>query len=257
MVGIFLAAVILASWIVSLLLLLLVDPSTIPIVGVIFAILIRTFLHTGLFVIGHDAMHNSLLPNNRRINRWLGAIAVGLYASISYSKCCLNHQKHHHHPGQIHDPDFHDGTHTQPLCWYLKFIREYITVASILKLIGGWGLLLWGMSQFFQVFWSSVALFGMLPFVLSSVQLFVFGTYFPHRMPNSRVTGDRSSDHLKNQPKIHPKIHLKTHWGLWLWSFFTCYHFGFYHQVHHQFPKVPWHKLPVAQTQADLPLVKF
>ncbi len=37
--------------------------------------LIRTFLSTGLFVIGHNAMHQSLLPNHRRINRWIGAIA--------------------------------------------------------------------------------------------------------------------------------------------------------------------------------------
>lgn len=249
MVGIFLAAIILASWLVSLLLLLLVDPSTIPIAGVVVAIFVRTFLHTGLFVIGHDAMHDSLLPNNRKINQWMGAIAVGLYASISYSKCCINHQQHHRYPGQTHDPDFHDGTHTQPLCWYLKFIREYITAASILKLISGWGLLLWGMSQFFQVFWSSAVLFVMLPFVLSSVQLFVFGTYFPHRMPDSQVAGDRPAD--------HPKTHSKMHWGRWLWSFLTCYHFGYYHRAHHQFPKVPWHQLPAAQARADRPLVKF
>lgn len=246
MVGMFLAAVILASWIASLLLLLVVDPSTIPIVGIIFAVFVRTFLHTGLFVIGHDAMHDSLLPNNRRINQWMGAIAVGLYASISYPKCCINHQKHHRHPGQIQDPDFHDGIHTHPLCWYLKFLQEYVTVSSLLRCVTGWGLLLWMLSQVFQIFWVSIVLFVVLPFVLSSVQLFVFGTYLPHRgdqrhqMPDSPLQGDRSP-------------HLQSRWGLWLWSFFTCYHFGYYHQAHHQFPNIPWYQLPAAQARADLP----
>jgi beta-carotene ketolase (CrtW type) len=27
------------------------------------------------------------------------------------------------------------------------------------------------------------------------------------------------------------------------WSFITCYHFG-YHQEHHEYPHVPWWKLP-------------
>ncbi|WP_448598933.1 fatty acid desaturase [Thermoleptolyngbya sp.] len=33
-------------------------------------------------------------------------------------------------------------------------------------------------------------------------------------------------------------------WRQWLWSFFTCYHFGHYHPVHHRFPRIPWYRLP-------------
>jgi beta-carotene ketolase (CrtW type) len=240
--GIFLAAVILAGWFVSLLLLLSVEPASLSIHGIIIAVLIRTFFHTGLFVIGHDAMHQSLLPNHRRINHWIGAIAVGLYASISYSKCRANHQQHHRYPGQMHDPDFHDGTHTHPICWYLKFIQEYVVVSSILGLLSGWGLLLWGMSRVVPIVWSSVILFVLLPFVLSSVQLFVFGTYLPHRNdqrpqpPEVLGPGDRPVCALSHSSP--------SFWRQWLWSFFTCYHFGHYHPVHHRFPRIPWYRLP-------------
>lgn len=242
MAGIFLSALILAGWVISLLLLLSVEPASLSVHCIIIAVLIRTFLHTGLFVIGHDAMHQNLLPNHRQINHWMGAIAVGLYASISYSKCCVNHQRHHCYPGQIHDPDFHNGTHTHPLCWYLKFIREYIAVSSILRLLSGWGLLLWGMSRFVPIVWSSVFLFVLLPFVLSSVQLFVFGTYLPHRdeqkhrSPELLRLGDRPDCSLSCSPQ--------RLWGRWLWSLFTCYHFGYYHPAHHRFPRIPWYQLP-------------
>ncbi|WP_297084165.1 fatty acid desaturase [Thermoleptolyngbya sp. C42_A2020_037] len=238
MAGIFLAAVILTGWVVSLLLFLLVDSASLSVPGVVFAVLLRTFLHTGLFVIGHDAMHQNLLPNHRRINHCIGAIAVWLYAAIAYSTCCANHHQHHRYPEQTRDPDFHDGTHTHPLCWYSKFIREYLSVSSILGLLGGWGLLLWGMSQVVPMAWSRVVLFVLLPFVLSSVQLFVFGTYLPHRgesghqVPESLRPGDRT---------LNPS---QTQWRPWLWSFFTCYHFGQYHPLHHRFPRVPWYQLP-------------
>jgi fatty acid desaturase len=31
-----------------------------------------------------------------------------------------------------------------------------------------------------------------------------------------------------------------------IWSFITCYHFS-YHWEHHQYPHLPWYKLPLAR----------
>jgi beta-carotene ketolase (CrtW type) len=70
-----------------------------------------------------------------------------------------------------------------------------------------------------------VLLFCTLPLMLSSLQLFVVGTYLPHR---------RSSDRAQHIDSL----------GLPEWlSLLACYHFG-YHLEHHQDPQLAWHELP-------------
>ena len=64
--------------------------------------------------------------------------------------------------------------------------------------------------------------------ILSAVQLFYFGTYLPHRGPHVNEHRARSNDFST------------------LWSFLTCYHFG-YHLEHHRYPMVPWWRLPTAR----------
>ncbi len=72
----------------------------------------------------------------------------------------------------------------------------------------------------------SLLLFWFLPIVLSSMQLFLFGTYLPHRSEDSENSHHAVSS---NYPLIL--------------SFLTCYHFG-YHWEHHEYPHLPWYKLP-------------
>jgi len=73
----------------------------------------------------------------------------------------------------------------------------------------------------------NVLLFFSLPLLLSSLQLFVFGTYLPHRA-------------LEPQAEAHRPRSLNL--PVWL-SLLTCYHFG-YHWEHHQYPWLAWHQLP-------------
>ena len=68
-----------------------------------------------------------------------------------------------------------------------------------------------------------------VPQVLSSVQLFYFGTYLPHR-PTSPYQGEGLHKARSNS------------YPTWL-SLITCYHFG-YHFEHHYAPFVPWWSLP-------------
>jgi beta-carotene ketolase (CrtW type) len=70
--------------------------------------------------------------------------------------------------------------------------------------------------------------FWMLPSFLSTLQLFVFGTYLPHRGDHHHTTQSRSQN--------------KNH----LLAFFSCYFFGYHHE-HHAFPYLPWWMLPQAK----------
>ena len=68
-----------------------------------------------------------------------------------------------------------------------------------------------------------------IPQVLSSVQLFYFGTYLPHR-PGLPFEGEGLYKTRSNS------------YATWL-SLLTCYHFG-YHYAHHRAPWYPWWRLP-------------
>ncbi|MBE9041076.1 beta-carotene ketolase, partial [Oscillatoriales cyanobacterium LEGE 11467] len=66
--GIFSASVILTLWVGSLVWLLPADLSNFPIWGIAAIFLVRMFLHTGLFITPHDAMHGTICPTLPRIN---------------------------------------------------------------------------------------------------------------------------------------------------------------------------------------------
>lgn len=237
-IGLLLAIIILSLWVISLIGLLSVPFPTISLGWIILAVLGRTLLQTGLFVITHDAMHINLIPNSKWLNDIIGTVAISLYACLPYQHCCINHRKHHQHPAQIGDPDFHNGIHTHPVLWYLMFLQSYLSIRSIILLLLNGCLLFWGLSCLFQISVMHLLLFWGLPLILSSIQLFFFGTYLPHRQEfASSSTADSKQTNLLSV----------------LWSLLSCYHFGFYHWEHHQFPKTPWYRLPkTAISQAHM-----
>ncbi len=192
------------------------------------AILGRTFLHTGLFVVGHDAMHGSVCPQYPRCNDFIGQVATGLYACLPFQSCRDKHWAHHRHPGQWRDPDFHPGQTAHPVGWYLRFLQTYLTPMQLGRLVLQWGLLLGLLSGVGSVPAANLWWFWVLPFLLSSVQLFIFGTYLPHR-PYPHLPANR-----------HHAV--SSHWPM-VWSFLSCYHFG-YHWEHHEYPWMPWYGLP-------------
>lgn len=230
LVGLVVAIAIVGLWFSSLIFLLPVSLDHASLVWVGLAILGRTFLHTGLFVLAHDAMHMNLIPCSQRFNDWIGILALGLYACLPYKQCRRNHWKHHRYPAQVGDPDFHDGIHRHPVHWYLKFMRSYLSIQLLVTWIVNWGLIFLGLNQVVQVSLVNLLLFWLVPLALSSMQLFFFGTYLPHR---TQCQAANYSDRWQSG-------------GLLLWSFLTCYHFGHYHWAHHQYPNTPWYKLPIA-----------
>ena len=100
----------------------------------------------------------------------------------------------------------------------------------------------------------NLIVFWVVPSLLSSAQLFYYGTYLVHReLP---LQGQQSTESTQNSPTSDtqasnpeaPSIH--STYRPYFWSLVTCYHFG-YHQEHHEFPNVPWWKLPGISKQTQ------
>jgi beta-carotene ketolase (CrtW type) len=221
----------LLGWLGSLIALLALDLGRVTGVAglslLVLAVLGRTLLQTGLFIVGHDAMHGVLLPERQRWNDRLGALVLLLYAGLAYPDCRRNHRLHHRFTATGRDPDFHGDPHAGALGWFGRFMAGYLTAGQMGRLLGGWALLALIACRVSPTGWLNVLLFCTLPLLLSSLQLFLFGTFLPHR-------GQRA-------PQCCPEA-ASLDLPPWL-SLLACFHFG-YHREHHDRPELPWFELP-------------
>ncbi len=203
------------------------------------AVLGRTFIQTGLFVVAHDAIHGSVVPNDVRSNHTIGKLALMLYALLPYQLLATNHWQHHRQPGQAGDPDFHDGIHDNVVLWYLKFMKGYLDRRQRIVLFFGMKAIFFTLYLGFHVAVPNLFLFWVFPIVLSSLQLFIFGTYLPHRGAVRETDPQIRSTHRSTHNATSSNYST-------FWSFLTCYHFG-YHWEHHEYPLLAWYELPSAR----------
>lgn len=182
------------------------------------------WLNVGLFIVAHDCMHGSLSPGRPAANLWVGRVAMALYAGFWFDGFLAKHHAHHRHAGTADDPDFAADHPTRFWPWYLLFFRRYFGLRefAVLFAISWFYLLILGAPLL------NLLLFWALPSILSSLQLFAFGTYLPHRHGPVEF-GDR---HRARSNDYHPLL-----------SLLTCFHFGYHHE-HHRAPHLPWWKLP-------------
>lgn len=196
-------------------------------------VLLQTWLTVGLFIIAHDAMHGSLVPGRLRANRFIGKLALLLYAGFDYDRLIIKHFQHHKHSGSADDPDF-DANHPRSFWpWFVTFFGRYF----------GWRELLFqavvaNLALFvFQAKLANLLLFWAVPALAAAVQLFYFGTYRQHRHGDVPFV-DRHNARSDDFPP-------------WL-SLLTCFHFGYHHE-HHEAPHLPWWKLPSMRHNRALP----
>ena len=201
---------------------------------VLVIVLLRAQMQTGLFIVAHDAMHGLVCPERIKTNHAIGALALMAYAGVSYHRCQRQHQRHHQQPGTAHDPDFPADQRCSVLRWYGQFLLRYLSAGQMLRLLGGWALLVWLTATATSLDWRAAALrvllVATLPLVLSSWQLFVVGTYLPHR------------GQCVPEQNAHP---ISLNLPPWL-SLLACFHFG-YHREHHDNPGLNWFQLPSAR----------
>ncbi|WP_375461376.1 fatty acid desaturase [uncultured Enterovirga sp.] len=197
-----------------------------------FLVALQCWLNVGLFIIAHDAMHGSLAPFRPRLNRAVGRLCLALYAGFSFDRLITKHFAHHRHSGTEDDPDFHADEPRGFWRWYVAFFRRYFSwreFAILSGLILAYVVVLGASPVNMAVFWG-------VPAILSSAQLFYFGTYLPHRHEDEPF-GDthraRSNEYS------------------WLASLLSCFHFGYHHE-HHEHPNVPWWRLPSVRSRPSV-----
>ncbi len=218
--GLFIGLVIIGLWLAFLLFLLNYtiywsNPA------IILFILLQTHLYTGLFITAHDAIHGVVIENSKKINFIIGFFCATLFAFNYYPILLKKHHQHHQFVVTDQDPDYYNGGFW---VWYFKFIKEYVTIWQIACMAITYNLLkLIFLSENLVLFW-------MLPAILSTLQLFYFGTYLPHK-----------GEHAKND--IYKARSQKINHFL---AFFACYFFGYHHE-HHAQPYLPWWKLAEAR----------
>lgn len=181
------------------------------------AIYLQTHLYTGLFITSHDAMHGSV-SSDKRINLLIGRITSLLFAFNFYDRLLVKHHQHHRHVATEKDPDYHESGNFW--LWYWNFIKRYITVKQLLLVT----ICLQLLRLFFPL--ENLLLYWVLPSILSTFQLFYFGTYIPHKDGHHNDNKHKSGTIKKNH----------------FWAFLSCYFFG-YHYEHHDAPGIPWWRL--------------
>ena len=223
------AGCIFSTWALSLITFLSIDLEHVPLGIRVLLTLWQAFLYTGLFITAHDAMHGAVCPQNRFINDAVGKLALRLYGLFSFKTLLQRHVQHHQFPASSADPDYHSGGF---LSWYWTFMVRYWSWTRFIALVATFHLL----HTFLGIPESNLAWAWVYPSILSSLHLFCFGTYLPHREP-ALGYGDDHRATTAHRP--------------WLLSLLACYHFGYHHE-HHVFTDVPWWRLPevYAQQQA-------
>lgn len=179
-------------------------------------VLVQTHLFTGLFITAHDSMHG-VVSANKTVNKFIGHLCTTLFVFNSYKRLFPKHHEHHKFVKSGKDPDYYEGNF---FIWYFHFMKQYVSIWQIILAAITYNLLILIAPE------SNVIVFWVIPSLLSTLQLFYFGTYQPHK-------GDHHSDNIHrshSQKKNH------------VFAFLTCYFFG-YHYEHHHSPGTPWWQL--------------
>ena len=211
--GVIIALIVISAWATSLFVLLNWNFAwSNP--GTYLMMLVQMHLFTGVFITAHDAMHGTV-SSSSKLNLAIGQICKALYAAFPLNKLLKKHHEHHRYVHSESDPDYHEGNF---FSWYFKFMKEYLSVWQILIMALAFNILKLWFSE------TNLLLFWILPSLLSTVQLFYFGTWLPHHGVHNNLHQSRS------QSKNH------------ILAFLSCYFFG-YHYEHHESPGTPWWRL--------------
>lgn len=217
--GILIALIVILLWLLHLIYLLFYFTIDFNSIWTYLHILLQTYLYTGLFITAHDAMHG-LVAKNKILNKTIGTISTFLFASMSYKKLYDNHILHHKYPATEKDPDFYVKSNNFFL-WWFNFLIKYVTIWQFISLMIIFNILAYFTKEI------NLILFWVIPPILSTFQLFYFGTYNPHKRPHIESMNPHNARSQKRND---------------LWAMLSCYFFG-YHWEHHEYPNTPWWRL--------------
>lgn len=221
--GPILAIFVIGSWLIVHLYSLLLHDLSSPFWLTLALILLQCWLYTGVFIIAHDTMHGSFVASPK-VNSVMGTLIMFIYAGFNWRVMKEAHLDHHRYSGTEKDPDFNADNPKHFWPWYIKFFKQYFGFQQIGILFGFTLIYVFILGANYL----NTIIMWAIPAILSSVQLFYFGTYLTHRHKTPFI------DEHKARSNAYP---------YWL-SLLTCFHFGYHHE-HHLYPHEPWWRLPM------------
>lgn len=226
--GLVLAALVSAAWASVHIYSVFFHSLSAPLWQTLGLIILQCWLYVGLFIVAHDTMHGSLAPGRPRLNAAIGTVIMFVYAGFNWREMRSAHHAHHDHSGTAGDPDFNADDPVHFWRWYVKFFLQYFGLRQLLTLVGFTVVYILLGANYINtiVMWA-------VPAILSSLQLFYFGTFLTHRH------GAAFPDHHKARSNNYSRI----------FSLLSCFHFGYHHE-HHLFPHEPWWRLPHRKSEA-------
>lgn len=192
---------------------------------------VLTWLYTGLFITAHESIHGLVWQGRPRLNRAVGRTMSTLVAFLPYALLEEGHHRHHDRLGHPEDPDGAPHIDAGFVSWLMSFFGNYVRWPQMVGMALLFNVLVHGL----HIPIENAVLAVIVAPIGSALQLFTFGTFLPHRAPPEGWADDEIPAR---------SIDLPT----WL-SLVTCFHFGL-HQEHHEWPSVPWWKLPEARRWA-------
>lgn len=220
------AALIVGGWLCVHLYSLFIHDLSAPLVQTLGLIALHCWLYTGMFIVAHDTMHGSLFKAPRA-NAALGSAIMFVYAGFNWGLMRKAHHTHHDNSGTAADPDFNAENPHAFWPWYTKFFLQYFGVRQFLVLFG----FTLAYIALGAPYLNTIIMWA-VPAILSSMQLFYFGTYLTHR--HREPFADHHNARTNNYP--------------FLVSLLTCFHFGYHHE-HHLYPHEPWWRLPARKKE--------
>jgi beta-carotene ketolase (CrtW type) len=226
--GVIYAALIVGGWAIVHIYSVFFHDLSAPLWQTLGLIALQCWLYTGMFIVAHDTMHGSLVPGREKLNAVIGTAILFVYAGFDWKAMRTAHHAHHAFSGTEQDPDFNADNPNAFWPWYTKFFLTYFGWRQLLILVGFTvAYILIGAS------YANTIIMWAVPAILSSVQLFYFGTYLTHRQ------SDTFPDHHNARTNNFGRLA----------SLMSCFHFGYHHE-HHLFPHEPWWRLPARKQEA-------
>lgn len=184
---------------------------------------LQAYLYSGIFIIVHDCIHGSFSRKYPKLNAIVGHTLSQCYGFVNYAVLRKSHYLHHLHPATLPDPDYH--ANEKFWHWYASFLKAYLSWRQFWLFTAAFALAI-----AFRVDLISLLLIWRLPAIFSSLQLFYFGVWLPHK--NYHQQSNTAHHNARNLDYSLPV------------SILACYNFG-YHLHHHQKPQLSWWRLGV------------
>ena len=133
--GLLLAACVIGGWAAVHIYSVFFHALSAPIWITLALIAVQCWLYAGMFIVAHDTMHGSLVPNKPKSNAVIGKAIMFVYAGFDWEYMRKAHHAHHRSPGTQQDPDFNADNPNAFWPWYYKFFTQYFGIKQIIILV--------------------------------------------------------------------------------------------------------------------------